>query len=172
MSLLQLTKIAEPPTPAANKTVVFVDTADDLLKSKNDAGVVTPLTGEVGNWINVPFAAGNYTSVGGSWTVGSGDQLNLQYILIGRVCIINIVLDATTVGAGASELRITVPITPAKNVALLAILYDNSASVGEPCQVLMQTSTGAMVRFIKFDGTNFTPSTNNTYIRAQIIFEW
>ena len=38
---LTLTEVAEPSTPSANNLILYVDTADGLLKQKTDAGVVT-----------------------------------------------------------------------------------------------------------------------------------
>jgi hypothetical protein len=46
MSHLQLTKVATPAAPAANKALVFVDTADGLLKIRDAAGVVTTLSND------------------------------------------------------------------------------------------------------------------------------
>lgn len=44
MSDLTLTRVAEPSTPAADKLVVFVDTADRRIKTKDDNGVVSVLS--------------------------------------------------------------------------------------------------------------------------------
>jgi hypothetical protein len=44
MSLVKLIKSVEPSSPATDKVVVYYDTADGVLKQKNAAGVVTPLT--------------------------------------------------------------------------------------------------------------------------------
>lgn len=42
MSYIDLTKTAIPSTPAADHVVIYVDTADKILKTKDDAGLVRP----------------------------------------------------------------------------------------------------------------------------------
>ena len=46
MSFLRFTKVAAPSTPAANKTTVYVDTADRRLKQLDDNGVISTLNND------------------------------------------------------------------------------------------------------------------------------
>lgn len=48
MSLIRLRSRAEPPTPPAGTSYLYLDSADDVWKVKDDAGVVTPLPGATG----------------------------------------------------------------------------------------------------------------------------
>jgi len=45
MSDINLTKVAEPTTPGANTSTLYVDTVDRRLKQKDDLGVVSTMAG-------------------------------------------------------------------------------------------------------------------------------
>ena len=73
-----------------------------------------------GNWIDVPFNAGNFTAfdtlttgTAQTWTLTAADQLLLKYTKIGNTLFIKGVLNNTTVtlagGALGAELRVNIP---------------------------------------------------------------
>lgn len=127
----------------------------------------------IGEWIAVTYAGGNFTANGGgSWTVDSGDQLTFKYMLVGKTMTISLVLDATSVTGTVTSLIVAVPggFAAAVKTGTVAIIYDNSSTV--PGTGLFQiNAAGTTFIVLKGDGTNFTASTNNTFLRVSITFE-
>jgi hypothetical protein len=63
-----------------------------------------------GYWITAPYAAGNFTvAPTGTWTVEAGDQVVLQYMLIGKTVYINFAIVGSTITSAATELRMVIP---------------------------------------------------------------
>jgi len=122
MSHLKLTKVAAPSSPAANKFVVYVDTADNLLKMMDSAGLVQPLSGyDFAEVINaakgVKFPAtqvassdvntlddyeeGLWTPTFGGTTSESGQAYSIQlgrYVKIGKLVIVQFYVALSTLG--------------------------------------------------------------------------
>lgn len=57
----------------------------------------------------VTFAAGNFTADSGNWTLASGDQINFQYSLLGKLMYVTWALQTTTVSATPVYLKIALP---------------------------------------------------------------
>lgn len=69
----------------------------------------TLIAHEQASWIAVPFAAGNFTGVGGTtWTVTAGGVPTNRYRLAGRTLQWQLSVNATFTGSG-SQLRIVIP---------------------------------------------------------------
>lgn len=67
----------------------------------------TPLESTV---VMVPYSASTFTAGGGgTWTVGAGDQVQLQYRLNGHELTMDFLITSTTVAGTVSELRIALP---------------------------------------------------------------
>ncbi len=134
------------------------------------AFTVAEIAANAPTWVSVAHAGGNFTAGGGgSWTVASGDQIVFQYIKIGRLCTINIVLDTTSVSGTVTSLAIASPVTAAKPANVLATLYNNSSStaIAAVCAI-----SGASISVLKLDGSALAASTDLTYLRLQLTFEW
>jgi hypothetical protein len=125
-------------------------------------------------WAQVPYSAANFTAIGtGSWTVDSGDQLAFNYYKDGRKVTVNVTLDTTTVTGSVSGLKIAIPasIAPAAGVQLIGLLYDNSGSIGTPARAYVLAG-GLYIGVDRLDGALLTPSTNNTYVRVSLTYQW
>lgn len=126
-----------------------------------------------GNWITVTFAGGNFTALGGgSWTVGSGDQVTFKYMLIGKTIWVAVTLDTSTVAGTVTSLQVAVPggFSALVKTGMSCVIYDNSSTV--PGAGLVSISAGtSQITLVKGDGANFTASTDNTYIRFVFAFE-
>jgi len=128
-------------------------------------------TTKLGEWTAVAYSAGNFTvtSGGGTWTVDSGDQAFYSYTVIGKTMTLDVVLNATSITGSVSQIGVAIPggFTCPGQAWGTSFLYDNSSSVFVPAAAFM-VSTKVLIQ--KGDGTNFTASTNNTYIRVLMSF--
>lgn len=127
----------------------------------------------LGEWVNVAFDAGNFAgSDSMTWTVESADQLTFQYTLIGKTLIINVDINATTVGGTPSNLLlVTIPggFTANKSVQVVYRATDNGTTA---IAVMSVAASGTVMRFsANLLGTSWSLSTNATRVQAQIAFE-
>lgn len=151
---------------AANETVAGTW---DFTPGLKERGRTTPM----GEWIQVAYDAGNFSSVGGgTWTVGSGDQLAFMYTLIGKTMLLIVSLDATSISGTVTRAVITIPGGYVSNKVawFSAYLYDNSSAVfataGGRC-----FAGGTTIHIQKSDDSAWAASANNTYIRFNAAFE-
>lgn len=125
-------------------------------------------------WTDVAYAAGNFTTQAavGSWDVQSADQILFQFIKIGRLATVNIVLDLTSVlTTGPQGLQITLPFAPLRKVKTVAVVQDNSSTVSEvDIATCAAGSTTLLIQ--KPSLAAFALSANNTYVSVSLTFEW
>jgi hypothetical protein len=127
----------------------------------------------MGEWTSVAYSAGNFTTPGGvmTWTVDSGDQITYAYALVGKTMFLAVYLDTTSITCTCSPtVSIAIPggFTAAKKIQSAALMFDNGVARAAYNRV---AAAGTTVE-VGIDGsTNFTASTNNTYIRVFIMFE-
>ena len=160
-------------------SVITADSADiasNLIEiGKN---IITQTTIDYGNvgdsgWITPTFAAGDYVGTGAmTWTVASGDVEVMRYRIQGKTMTVNIILTTTTVGGPVnSPLKIKIPAS--KSVSKRAInpchILDNGTRLIAYLEVTPTDAT--YINVAKADGSNWTLSTDNTYVRGQIVFE-
>ena len=106
----------------ANRVATYADTTGKVIKDSGsllDASGNLTLAGTLkergrtvpmGEWVAVPYAAGDFTSDGAAWTVEAADVTALRYTLIGKTMFLAFNLYATSLGAGTTtELRIKIP---------------------------------------------------------------
>lgn len=124
-------------------------------------------------WSDVAFSAGNFTGSGTiTWTVASGDQGVFRYVEIGKTMFVTVQLNTTTVSGTGSDLRLTVPngrtIGGGAYQGAARILDNGTADEG------WWYAAGGLT-YIAFKrnitGSNWSASTNNTYIYASCQFE-
>ncbi len=156
-----LTGVPTAPTAAAlDSTTQLATTAFATLA---DAALVSA-------WTAVTYAGGNFTATGGgTWTVDSGDQIVFRYIKIGRLCVMNLVLNTTSVAGTVTNLNVASPVTAAQQTESVGLIFDNSGTVMSAGRIAIN---GATITIYKVDGSAFTASTNLTYLRAVLAFEW
>lgn len=160
-------------------SVITADSADiasNLIEiGKNIINQTTIDYGNVGDsgWITPTFAAGDYVGAGAmTWTVASGDVEVMRYRIQGKTMTVNIILTTTTVGGTVnSPLKIKIPAS--KSVSKRAInpchILDNGTRLIAYLEVTPTDAT--YINVAKADGSNWTLSTDNTYVRGQIVFE-
>lgn len=128
---------------------------------------------EQGAWITATFAAGNFASDVGSWTVESGDVSTMAYRLNGRTLQVAWYLITTSVSGTPSQLHIGNGAWGGFTVAraMLAITLGNSAGAGnEP--VFSQVLGGAtVITNNQVDGGSWANATNTTGLFGQMALE-
>lgn len=127
----------------------------------------------MGEWIPVPYSAGNFTASGSmSWTVTSGEQITYAYMLIGKTMTLEYAINLSTVGGTPdTELRIAIPGGfVAQTTAVLSAIraFDNgSDTVGFNGSVAGQT----YIRSWRSGFSNWAASTTNTTVQGVAIFQ-
>jgi hypothetical protein len=66
-----------------------------------------------GDWLDISYAAGNYTANTGSWTVPAGTQKTLAYAVAGDSVYVSVMLSGTQTFAAPSFLYLALPGVPA-----------------------------------------------------------
>jgi hypothetical protein len=140
--------------------------------SSSDAHFERSRSTAMGEWTAVAYSAGNFTAPGGmTWTVDSGDQITYAYSLVGKTMFLAVYLDTTSITCTCSPtVSVAIPggFTAAKKIQSAALMFDNGVAKSAYNRV---TAGGTTVE-VGIDGsTNFTASTNNTYIRVFIMLE-
>lgn len=126
----------------------------------------------MGDWIHVPFDAGNFTANGTmTWTVEVADQVTLAYTLVGTTMILAWHIIQSSVGGTLNnQLRIAIPDGFTSAVTLSAPnIHSNAGAL--PTGFATVTPGAAFVQIFKADQTNYVASTNTTSTRGQIAFE-
>lgn len=129
---------------------------------------------DIGTWVSVSYNAANFVGGGGmTWTVEAGDVNTYAYVLIGKTMTVSFWISTSSVGGTPNPvLRIAIP---AGKVAARAMrntieaLDAGSAAAGIASVVLGNTT----IDLYKDMGasTNWSLSTNTTYVVGQITFE-
>lgn len=79
-------------------------------------GVPVPVT------TAIPFNAGSFSAVGGTWTITAADVQTFEITRIDNFVHIDLVTTAGTIAGNPSELLVTIPVTvPATSVSFLVI---------------------------------------------------
>lgn len=121
----------------------------------------------VGAWVDVPYAATNFTSGTGTWTVASGDQLTFGYARVGRLTTFLIALATTTLsGSTSTQLRILLPLTPTRSTDTL-FWADQAGTSAIPIRARMISGDPTLYLY-RIDGTNWAVGTDTISISGQI----
>jgi len=126
----------------------------------------------MGEWTTPAFSAGNFTASGSmTWTVGSGDVITYDYMLVGKTMTLSFLIQGSTVGGTpSSSLRIAVPASAviARTVVIPVTIVDN----GTRSTGYLTANAGATYVFCNHnDDANYAASTDNTGVYGQIAFE-
>lgn len=122
----------------------------------------------MGEWIDIPYSAANFTAVSGVWTVEAGDVTTLRYTLIGNTVIFLYELGPTSVSVANGGLRIALPagVVVSKPTRTLAPGFNNGTIVTTvPLVAVGQAFLSISIQA----GTNWAVSTNNTYVQGQMV---
>lgn len=118
---------------------------------------------EQGAWIDIPYAAGNYSQDAGTWTVDSADQLELCYYVQGNIMMFDVSVNATSITPVVTQLRVNLPngYTTSKRIdtTVYAVNNGGAAEVGT-------TGLAAGSTFLGFyrPGAAQWTGTNNTQV--------
>lgn len=87
-------------------------------------------TAAMGEWTTPTFAAGDYTSDSGSWTVAAGDRTTGAYALVGKTLTLAFTVVTSDVGSTPGYLKLTIPggYTASKTMGFPIRVQDNSAT--------------------------------------------
>jgi hypothetical protein len=135
----------------------------------------TNATAAQGEWTTVPYASGNFTASAGTWTVESGDQVALGYMLHGKTMALTFRLDTTSTSAGMGvELRIAVPggytvgSTTAQYINTIYVNDAGTKGLGQAFAVAGNT----YVSLYRLDEAAWgSGAVNTTAVRGTIFFE-
>ena len=97
---------ANPRTPVALGYFGF-DTAPVFVCQGpiRERGRTIPL----GEWIDVPYSAANFSAATGTWTVPAGNILAYKYTLIGKTMILQFYANNTTISAVTASISLAIP---------------------------------------------------------------
>lgn len=126
---------------------------------------------EQGGYIVDTYNAADYTASTGTWTVDSGDVINVSYYLNGVQLTCNVVVNSTSVSASPASLRRAVPggYFATSNAPLLFFL-GNPGGVFGLCQIQISGNLLLFYSSISTAGT-WSPSTNSTSVGGTFFFE-
>jgi hypothetical protein len=124
-----------------------------------------------GGPITVPFAAGNFTSDAGTWTVIAANQIAYSYQLAGRLLTLIVDIERTSVAGGPAQLRVAIPngYTVSAGFNYIGEVVDNGTTR------VSSLASGAGLGYVKFFadifGAAWANSAANSFIAGTAIFE-
>lgn len=161
------------PTKLSNRvtsgvTPLAAGVGGAIYQFDGSANVWRLLVAEQGDYIDIPFNAGNFTANNAmTWTVVLANQITYCYYLKDRRLQVIAYIDSTTVGGTLdSQLRIATPsYTISRKVQGLALGFDNGTGIPTYNRLTPGTS---YIEIGKSDSTNWSASTTNTFVRAHV----
>lgn len=122
-------------------------------------------------WTAVAFNAAYYTGSGSLvWTVAASNVITFAYRVAGTTMTVSVVLNTTTVSGTGTVLQIAIPggFKAAKTMRNACEAVDNGVRTTARIGV---TAGGAVLQIQRTDAANWTASSSNTAISAQLTFE-
>ncbi len=125
------------------------------------------------SWTSPDFSADNFTANGSmTWTVGSGDVTTYKYLIEGKSMTVAFIIATSTVGGTPSNLlQIAIPASKVATSAMEwragQVIDNGSVSDG----YISVAASGTVIRIGLQTGSNWSASTNATYVSGTITFE-
>ena len=159
---------SSPPgaNPRTISTILRIEPTGAIM----ERGRATPL----GEWINVPYSAANFTANAGTWNVEAGDQKTFSYTLIGKTLIIVVHIEVSTLSASPTSLFIKIPggFLSATNTRNLCHMYLAGDATGTWQIGVMYASIGSnVIAVVKVASTAMPNACANVYVMGQIVLE-
>jgi hypothetical protein len=121
-----------------------------------------------GDWIDIPYAAGNYTASTGAWTVPAGTQLTLMYALAGDSVHVLYLLSGTQTFVATSFLVLALPgVPPPLRAAYVPMTYYAAGSGIGSCQIIAGQAKLTLMRDLA--GTQWPAVTAATAIHSGLV---
>lgn len=132
-------------------------------------------TTPLGEWIDVPYNAANFTASVGTWDVEAGDQIEYSYSIVGKTMFLKFRIQTTNV-SNASQLRVAIPggfVLGGNDLSLIGASRISDAGGPEIVTAFSLPGGQPHVEFSSNPGGgNFTPTTgHNTNIAAMLFLE-
>jgi hypothetical protein len=125
-------------------------------------------TTAMGDWQNGAYLAGNYTCAPtGTWTVEAGDQVTLQYMLVGKTLFLNVALINTATTDAAAELRMVIP--GGYQAVTHATALCQSYSTPQEVVVIVVNANATFLSFQRQNGAVW--GTGPCTLRGQVFFQ-
>lgn len=133
------------------------------------AAIRTALTATM-TWTTPTFAAGDFTSDVGSWTVAAGDVQTFAYTIMNKVMIVSFNILNSTVATTPNLLKILIPAskTSTKAMRTCCQILDNGTQAAAVAYV---EAGSTFINIQRLNAANFANATDNTYVLGQIFFE-
>ena len=121
----------------------------------------------IGEWIDIPFNAANFSAAAGAWTVEAADQVFYKYMLVGRTLFLSFYIGTSTITAATTDVRILLPAgyTSAGYFEnQIRILNNNVRKSG----IAYCSTSGTVIQIGHLDGASWSAATNTNYVIGQI----
>lgn len=165
-----------PSSTATNRAINFVTSGvTPMLKGSARFFYDTTTTRwrmeahEQGNWIAVPFSAGNFTGGAGTWTVGSGDVVTYETYLKGTSLFVTWYINTTTVGGVTSQLLITLPNGYTIAATSLQAFVYNDAGTGLLAGFCQVSASGTTILLEKLTAAAWTAVSDGTGVYGTVV---
>src|SRR5574341_402487 len=127
-----------------------------------------------GMWITPPYAAGDFTGSGGTWTVDAGDVTAMRYRLCRRTLNVNFVLESTGPGATSNVLKIANGqwggfTCASRTDSGQGFTIDNSAR--EAPGYIEVGAAGTFIGCVRYTAGNWTVAVNSAHVSGNTVFE-
>lgn len=126
------------------------------------------------DWVTPTFSAGNFTASGSmTWTVEAGDVIVYRYKMISAdTMVLQWFINTTTVGGTPSTgLRIAIPNSKVSSDSHSTTCRNFDSGTGVIGFVEVANGESYITIFRDAAVSNWTASTNNTYVRGQLILK-
>ena len=122
-------------------------------------------------WTTVPYSASNFSASSGTWTVGAPNVTTFEYVVMGKVMIINFYIASTSVSATPATLRILIPGGYLSARETRGVGQANDAGTATVPGLLRVIPGGNLLECYKtMAGGNWAVATNNTNVAGQLVF--
>lgn len=134
------------------------------------ASVITP-----GAWITETFAAGNYTSSSGSWTVAAGDEKVRRYQQRGTSLTLIVSVGTSSVSGGQLFLQMALPggftAASTNSTQLGGVMASRDAGGIAEISQYLTTAASNVLKFQRTSGVAWSAATDNTEIAINAVLD-
>jgi hypothetical protein len=116
--------------------------------------------------------AGTYAAATGTWTLGTGTETTLQYMLVGKSLFLQIRLDGMSNSNATATLSLTLPASLVSNKKVDGVLFTEYTGSGGAEIIRAEAAAGGTTLVLaRLGGGNFPANTNTLYIYGCLLLE-